>query len=320
MPRSKTRIKICVKKREQLEYYPSIEKLKNVDSFTPLELLKICRYHKICVRGNKENMCSLISKKIHNVQINPDPKQIIAKVFINFFLYKLGNCNLVNNCINTDDFYTTTNINSIPKVFLYCTKSESTYGFDIRSLDAYMMSTTVFRNPYTDKKFSEDDLSCIKRKIHWISRLGFYERISKVKKPSDVRQYTINVFSHINNHQYVDYNWFLNLNFHGLQSLYHELHEIWNYRLPMQNDFKSEMVKGQVFANWDSVKLYKFSMDAKLRLELLKNIEKLVLDGQTEDHCKAGCYIFMLGLVLVSEDAATSNPSLYQAAYYSEDE
>lgn len=323
MPRSNTtRIKICVKKRNppiSMDYNPSIDKLENSNNFESLELLKICRHHKICVRGNKSHLCSLLLKKIHNISPKNNPEQIIGKVFITYFLFKIGNCNLVDQCKNSDDFYTTTDLNDIPKIFLYCTKSNPTYGFDIRSLDALMSSSTLFRNPYTDKTFDNEDLEYMKKKIRWITRLGFYQKPTRSRKlTADIHQYTINIFSHINHHQYVDYNCFLNLSFDGLQSLYRELYEIWNFRLPMQNDYKLEMVQGQVFANWDSVKLYKSSMESKLRFELLRNIEKLVTDGQTEDHCKAGCYIFMLGLVLVSESAATSNPSLYQAAYYAE--
>ena len=61
MPRSKTRIKICVKKREQTDYNPSIKKLKDSDNFNSLELLKICRYHKINVHGSKKHLCDLAS-------------------------------------------------------------------------------------------------------------------------------------------------------------------------------------------------------------------------------------------------------------------
>ena len=96
------------------------------------------------------------------------------------------------------------------------------------------------------------------------------------------------------------------------------MYEIWDYRIPMDSLYKSELVNGEIFSNWDSVKRYRTTMINKLRIELLKNIEKLVTDGKTEDHRKAGCYIFMLGLVLVSEDAATSNPILYQAAHHDE--
>lgn len=105
-----------------------------------------------------------------------------------------------------------------------------------------------------------------------------------------------------------------------LQRLYYELFEIWNYRLPMIEKYKSEMVKGLgILNNNEIIKRYEPSMCDKLRLELLKNIERLVTEGLTEDHIKTGCYIVMLGLVLVSEDAATSHPHLYQAAYMEEE-
>ena len=158
------------------------------------------------------------------------------------------------------------------------------------------------------------------RKTRWLKKFGFITvHIRKERKLSPdekVRQYTVNVFSQLTEHQYVDHHWFIDLKFESLKKLYYELFEIWSYRLPMQKSYKEEMVKnGQLFNNWKNVDRYESSMNRKLRLEILKNIERLVTEGKTEDHRKSGCHIFMLGFVLVSEDAATSCPHLFQAAY-----
>jgi hypothetical protein len=306
---------VIIKKRDLI--FPTMEKLKDKDNFTALELLRICLHHKIVVRGDKTVMCKALLKKLYNID-QKDYLSLIGRTLIQYFLWKIGNGNNVSKSINIDDFYSTVLVKDISPIFIYCCGEKKVYSFDIRSLDLFRSSGTVFRNPYTDEFFSSEETDAIDRKIKWIKRLGFY--ISKlVKKTTDPRQYTINIFSYINNHQYVDYNWFLNLDICGLKDLYRELYEIWDYRIPMDRMYKSELVKGDIFSNWTSVRRYRSSMLNKLRLELLKNIEKLVTDGETEDHRKAGCYIFMLGLVLVSEDAATSNPVLYQAAHHADD-
>jgi len=180
------------------------------------------------------------------------------------------------------------------------------------------------------------------RKLVWLKRLGYpiahTDSKSKSKSKSEtesksnskseadshwsdrsIKQYTVNIFSSINDYQYVDHEWFDELTFDGLKTLYHELYEIWYYRLPMQNDHKESITSATIFSNWESVRHYQMSMANKLRIELLKNIERLVTDGATEDHRKSGCYIFILGLVLVSEPAATSHPCMYHAAYYDDD-
>jgi hypothetical protein len=54
-------------------------------------------------------------------------------------------------------------------------------------------------------------------------------------------------------------------------------------------------------------------------LELLQDIERLITEGVNEDYRKNGCYIFVLGLVLISEDAATSHPAMFQAAYHGDE-
>jgi hypothetical protein len=194
------------------------------------------------------------------------------------------------------------------------------YGYDIRSLIYFRDSGSTFRNPYNDQPFTDQELNYLQKKAKWLARFG-YPMHSKpptmtALTSDQIQQYTINVFSILNEHQYVDYEWFTNLTFHDLKSLYHELYEIWNFRLPMQESHKANMVKGVIFNRWDAVRNYK--SEDKLRLEILQDTEKLITEGINEDYRKNGCYIFVLGLVLISEDAATSHPSMFQAAYHDE--
>lgn len=316
------RIKIHVKKRLNSI---AAEHLDNVDNIDVKELLNVCRNNEIIVRGSPRNMSNVLKKKLYRSRYCKDPNNIMARAFIRYVFWKLGKCSLIKTSNNVDDFYTSKPINEIPECFVFCTQTDdSTHCYDIRSLSAYREIGSIdFRNPYTDKPFSTNDIIRMNKKIMWLERFGHTVKFVQKKRTrkiteQDINQYIINVFTHIMEHQYVDYMWFSNLDFDLLIRLYHELHEIWNYRLPMQESYKKNMVKEQVFSNWANVRQYQPSMINKLRIELIKNIEKLVTEGATIDHRKAGCYIFMLGLVLVSEDAATSHPALYQAAYYDE--
>lgn len=319
--------KIKVVIRERAAASPSSVDPKHFDI---RELIKMCQMNHVIVRGNKENICKTLSKRLYGTTYrNNDADAVIYRTFSRWILYKLGACHLKPHCNNDCDFYSSANIDNVPECYLFFTgnTSEQVFGYDIRSLVCYRdTGSSQFRNPYTDQPFTSDDLQRLERKELWLQRLGYEIQYPQPRtqdtKWTDrrIQQYAVNVFSAISEHQYVDHEWFTNLPFTSLKCLYHELYEIWNYRLPMQSSHKAYITAEPVFSNWNNVQKYQPSMANKLRVELLKNIEKLVTEGRTEDHRKNGCYIAMLGLVLVSEDAATSHPYMYQAAYYDEDE
>lgn len=284
------------------------------------DLLKQCSSNQVIVRGSPANIKSTIKRKLQPVPYRASDYQIIGKVIIDYIFRKLGNCHLSVYCNNACDFYTSVEISKIPISFQFFTSGSSnppsSYGFDIRSLECFRESGRNFRNPYTDQPFTEQELDYLQKKIKWLTRLGYPMHCQPVITnwtPDQIYQYTINVFSILNEHQYVDYEWFTKLSYNDLKSLYHELHEIWNYRLPMQDTHKANMVKGPIFNKWEAVRNYK--SEDKIRLELLQDIERLITEGVNEDYRKNGCYIFVLGLVLISEDAATSHPAMFQAAY-----
>ena len=289
-----------------------------------LQLLKECSDNQVIVRGSPDNIRNTINRKLNPYHKRPTPYQIVGRVCLNYLFWKFGNCHLSAYCSNTYDFYSSVDINKIPICFQFFTgNTNQAYGYDIRSLIYFRESGSNFRNPYTDEPFTSQELDYLQRKTKWLKRFGYptqqHQQHQQHRQQQQLLQYTINVFSILNEHQYVDYEWFTSLRFNDLRSLYRELHEIWYYRLPMQETHKANMVNSVIFSKWEAVRNYKSNMEDKLRLELLQDIEKLITEGINEDYRKNGCYIFLLGLVLVSEDAATSHPSMFQAAYRDEE-
>lgn len=320
-----SKIRVHIKKRSVDGDIPTLEELSGQLPIT--DLVKLCRKYNIIIRGGKKNICDTLKKKLYQTQYREtNPVQIVGRTFIRYLFWKLGRCDLESKCNNEHDFYTSAPVSTIPICYRFYTQNQAqVHGYDIRSLVYYRNNGTHFRNPYTDQLFTESEIGRLDRKLVWLERLGYpvthfshSEQSQGQARWTDcsIKQYTVNIFSSINDHQYVDHEWFDELTFDGLKTLYHELYEIWHYRLPMQNDHKESITSSIIFGNWESVRQYQTSMANKLRIELLKNIERLVTDGATEDHRKSGCYIFMLGLVLVSEPAATSHPCMYHAAYY----
>lgn len=325
----KTKIKVNIKRKTSAQQTTS-----DLDNKDISELVALCRKYKVIIRGGPSNIINVLKKRLYGFKYKEtDPTQIVGRVFIKYLYWKLGRCDLHDQCNNDVDFYTSNDIISIPICYRFYSCNEDSrqvYGYDIRSLVYYRDHGTAFRNPYTDQPFTSNELHRLDTKLRWLERLGYQTTHLQQEQDSDstgtyswtdrkIKQYTVNVFSALNEHQYAHHDWFTSLSFDYLKMLYQELFEIWNYRLPMQNDHKERIVKGPIFNNWENVDKYQPSMVNKLRVELLRNIDKLISDGDTEDHRKNGCYIFMLGLVLVSEDAATSHPCMYQAAYYADD-
>lgn len=311
-----------------LSYRPEATELLHPEQLDISSVAKVCRYHNVIVRGDKERMCNALGKKLFGWKYQRTPEEYLWQGVSKYFLWKIGNGPQAHDVetVNTYDFYTSIPVTDIPIAYQYhVTEDEKVYTFDIRSLTLCReVNAESFRNPYTDRPFSSDTINSIDRKQLWLTKLGypvtFPESQRELTDEEQVEQQTIDVFSRISEHQYADNKWFSELDFEQSKQLYYELHEIWHYRLPMQATYKADMVVGgSVFPNWSRVERYRSSMHTKLKRELLHDINRLVTEGKTDDHRKSGCYMFMLGLVLVSEGAQTSHPYLFQAAYAEED-
>lgn len=333
-----SKIAVRIKKKPCTELSKSV--LYDPHGTDITELVRLCRKHKIFIRGGKNMICRDLLRQLHGVHVDiVSPEEKIYKAFVQYFLWKLGNGADLSKCENTLDFYTSARI---PKAFLFCARTssplspESTqdsnasspryHAFDIRSLNVYRDITGDYNNPMMGEttKFDQDTIDRIERKNKWLRRFGFIDRYHKPTlsmSPEDrLYQTTVNTFSHITQYHYVDYMWFHKLSFNDIKQLYHEMFEIWNYRLPIEPSYKVEIVPDTVFSDWTRVSRYGVAEKDRLRLEVLDNITKLVSSGISEDHCKTGCHIFMLGFVLVSQEAADSYPQLFQASYIDDSE
>lgn len=313
-----------------LSYRPQRQDLLDPDRIDIFSLMSVCRHYNIIVRGDQSRMCKALGKKLFKWTYTCTPEERVYQGFMKFFLWKIGNGALTRTYVpvNTHDFYTSVPIAEIPVVYqFHVIEVDKLYSFDIRSLVLCRdISYESFRNPYTDRPFATDILQQIIRKESWLTRFKYPLQFAEPEQneltaEEQVERQAINAFSRISEHQYADYRWFTELDFTATKQLYHELYEIWHYRLPMQSAYKADMVYGgSVFANWPTVNKYRMSSHNKLQQELLHDIYRLVTEGKTDDHRKSGCYMFMLGLVLVSEDAQTSHPYLFQAAYIDDDD
>lgn len=280
------------------------------------DLFRECRKEGVVIRGGRGQMEAVLSRKRRTTRYKHPPVDLVGRCYIAYFLWKLGNGPQVQRCYNSHDFYSSAPVSRIPRIFIYCTMG---YAFDIRSLLAYGDSkdqgsriNLELWNPYTGQTLADSQFG---RKVRWLHRLGYDLRLNITSQTGDIAQYITNVFSLISRHQYVDYQWYADLTLVQLQKLYRELHKIWNGRLPMNSAYRSDIISGNRTSLFDHKNMQRYNCEL-LRMELLKDIHRLVTEGLTEDHRKSGCYIFMLGLVLVSDPASRCHPTIFEVSRY----
>lgn len=283
--------------------------LKKPPLSEPYNIFKECVKNQIVISGCSENSKKKLDRIKHGIYIHNE--SYYARKFFDKFLYKLGKLPVTQEPANIYDTHTCMNIKDIPKWFYFetITNQGIIHAYDIRSI-------TVAINPYTMLPFSDQDLKRYKRKKYWLDKYGYGLTPEASVEPS-VDQLTIDVFCKISQFFYVDSDWFTELNIAELKSLYKELHDIWNSLDTKQKiDISGD---GIVCPNVKQILTYTDNMENKLRHQLLFFINKLV-KNPTLPVAHQGATYFMIGFVMVSQQAMDRYPSLAQSVYYSDDE
>ena len=118
---------------------------------------------------------------------------------------------------------------------------------------------------------------------------------------------------------YSDSKWFLNLNRNQLGRLIRELIDIWAYRANLSEDIKREICPpvGNPFGRLSNFSQLQHSDNLDdIRKYVLEVLEKFVNTGVNRDSKSLGAYYVLGALTLVSVEAATALPWLYQALNY----
>ena len=111
---------------------------------------------------------------------------------------------------------------------------------------------------------------------------------------------------------YTDPEWFKNLNFMQLLTLYVKAEDIWNYRSNMSIESKKKIVKNGIAFNIQPHMLKNVKNYMKLQNILLDEFMRLITEGIDRDERKLGAILILTALVEVSGDAANALPHLVQ--------
>ena len=136
--------------------------------------------------------------------------------------------------------------------------------------------------------------------------------------PSDlkIKRLCVDIFQRMDDLElYTQAMWFLNLSLFKLKQLYFYIEDIWHYRAGLTLQMRKKYVfKGKAFS-WPYTYI-KSIVDKKLLQKiLLYEFAKFAYQGKTKEDCITASYWILMGLTMVSPEAALGCPALVQSNY-----
>ena len=259
----------------------------------------------------------LIIKRVEPYLSHEDSIITIQKVFKGWNIRRRRNCNNKEDCGTMDILY------EIPIQYYIDYKDEENfvYGFDIRSLHMIMSEATPL-NPFTQKKINSEN--------------GFFEKYTKkmtsvkekegrvkydspkLTKEQRFNQVLVRVFQKIDMlGHYTDIAWFQNMSLRDLTNFYRGAYNIFAFRAQLSHEVLKKIVKdGILFQNFIGT-IHNINERTKhiLQYEILREIERILDEGEDKDSKILGITLILTVLVECSYAAALALPHLVQSSF-----
>ena len=289
------------------------------------QMKDICRHHKLKVSGNKPEL----SSRVYNFLRLSLFARIIQK---NWRTHLLLRYNIMHGpamihrklCVNETDFFTMQPLAQIPctQFTSYKDDDDMVYGFDILSIfNLLKKGGKTTTNPYNRNPIPKGVRSSLKGIVRIAPMLGDLIDI-KIEAPDahicpgkQLELRALAVFQDIDElGNYTDQSWFQALGRVQLIRFIRELADIWTYRANLSPLVKREICPpiGDPFRSIDFHALPNLSNGSLKRVSLTL-METFVRRGINTESRKLGAFHVLCALTLVSSDAASSLPWLYQS-------
>jgi hypothetical protein len=290
------------------------------------ELKEFAKMYHLKVSGPKKMLQQRIYNYLHESSYVVRIQTIFRGYLIRKYIKVHGPALMKRSlCTNTTDFISMEPIEEIPfhQFISYKDVDEFVYGFDITSLHNLLLkSNGVIKNPYNRTTIPEFVLKNM-RTIIRVSRilrikinLNIEDALKQVSNETAIELRAITLFQHINElGNYSNAQWFLSLNRFQIYRFIEELVDIWNYRAQLSRNIKREICPpfGNPFMSLDIDRLIGEPNLWDIKNELLSYMESLVNSGVNVDSKSLGAYYVLGALTIVSNDAASSLPWLFQS-------
>lgn len=293
------------------------------------QLKGFAKHYKLKISGNKGQLINRIYCFLYF-------SSFIVKIQKKFRSYLIANYKLLRGpavinrkiCTNSDDFITMEPIESINyhQFISYKDIDGFIYGFDINSLhNLFLKSEDEIRNPYNRNLIPDIVFKNIRTLIRYSRLLKininliFEDDTKKLTNEKSIEIKSVTLFQQINAlGNYSDVNWFLSLNRNQCIKFARELMDIWQYRAQLTLETKRNICppNGAPFESFSIQYIITEQNLWNVKKVLLNSIEKLISSGINKDSKTLGAYYVLGALTLVSNEAATSLPWLFQSVNY----
>jgi hypothetical protein len=294
------------------------------------QLKTIATHYKLKIGGNKTQLVTRIYSFLHLSHfITRIQKRIRGHLQRKYNKLHGPGFKNKNVCTNTTDFFTMDPLSELPNSQFYSFEDADgfIYGFDLLSIyNLIYKCDGQIKNPYNRLPISSENIEKLRSlirlsrvlKIHICTEIKNINDEISIKKSIELR--ALALFQNIDAlGNYSNATWFLKLNKQQLIKMMRELIDIWSYRAPLSIETKKAICPplGNPFSRF--IQFHQFqsieNID-EIRKYILEILEKFVNSGIDRDNKCLGAYYVLGALTLVSEDAATSLPWLYQAVCY----
>ena len=306
--------------------YKDISKIDLTKSKLP-ELKQFARDLNIRVSGNKGELKQRIEDQVKKEQSSIT----IQKTFRRRLVYKwIKLKGTRENCVNDTDFYTLEPMNEIP--YLYFIKYVDTthnvnYGFNIKSLCTLASKNSKFENPYnrenmktpfgtnmvrvvklTNILFPQNDL--LTESIALPSEQtreqvfnAYYDGLNQMP----LEQRITDLFIHIDSlGNYTNREWLTQLNQDRLYYLVLKINQLW-HRIP-----NSSRMRICPYISPFSHDIFE-PLPVQITIDMVVRMATILThSGIDNDNKQLGAMYFLSGLTLVSQNARTQMPWLYE--------
>jgi len=309
---------------------PTIENYVSLieHNYNSQQLKIFAKHYKIKTTGNKHELFiriySFLKLSQDAIKIQKIGRGYLQKKYNKLhgpaFLYR-------KICTNDSDFLTGDELKDIPysQFISYRDNDGFIYGFDIISLynlvSKSLLISSKVKNPYNRNEIPAYVISNIKSLIRISKILGInlelviQDDTVHLSDEKTVELRTLSLFQNIDSlGNYSSPTWFLSLNRNQTIKMFREILDIWDYRAQINIDTKRAICPPNgLLTNINLNVIFNEQNIWKLRKYMLDVMEKLVNSGIDQDSKTLGAYYVLGALTIVSENAATALPWLFQS-------
>ena len=307
---------------------PSYEDYFDIAKFNynVAQLKSICKYYNLKKTGNKQELLKRVYNYLRLSQYAIIIQRNFRRHMVSYYMEIHGPAfHNRSMCVNDTDFFTLDSIEDIPhyQFISFTDENDFTYGFDVCSLFNLVKNQGIdCRNPYTRIKlptsliYKTNVMRRLCKILHYPLSVDIDINLADYNEEQKVALSINSVFQQIDElGNYSNADWLMNLEKPALLRYIKELYDIWSYRAQLTHEVKTNICHptGNPFRNMPSYNNLVNRNITEIRKHIVTIIENLITTGVDTSSKGLGAYYVLAALTIVSPDAASALPWLYES-------